>query len=119
MMKRDSALRDILVVVVLASLAAFLFLRQGPRDNAFEDALPERVVAEPDPYVDAQMIVGLTDGAAVGRLRSQLEITASTSLPLPGIQVWSLPDTLTVAEAVRVAQTLPGIRFAEPNFLFS
>ena len=100
-------------------MGAFLVLRSGPRDDAFEDVLPERVIAPPDRYVAGQILVGFTATGISAPIRSQIGVRSFEPLPLEGIELWSLPDDIAVPDAVDLVRSLPGVRFAEPNLRFS
>lgn len=118
-MERRRAVRDIAIFVGVATVGALLFFRSTSQDYSFEDPGPDRVIAAPDPYVRGQVLVGFTATARRSAIRDLFGIQSFRVLPIPGIELWSLPDDVMVRAAIQRLNDLPEVRFAEPNLMFS
>ena len=118
-MERRRVVRDVAIFAAVATLGAVLFLRSTSQDFTFEDPDADRVIVPPDPYVPGQVLVGFTGTARRGAIRDLVGIESFSSLPIAGIELWSLPEDVSVEAAIQRLQDLPEIRFAEPNLTFS
>ena len=118
-MQRRRVMRDVAVFVAVATGGALLFLRSTSQDYSFEDPGSDRVIAAPDPYLPGQVLVGFTATAGRAPVRELLGVQSFRKLPIAGIELWSLPEDVTVQAAIQRLRDLPEVRFAEPNMMFS
>lgn len=118
-MERRRIVRDVAIFAAVATVGALLFLRSTSQDFAFEDPEPDRVIAAPDPYVPGQVLVGFNAAAPRAALRDLLGIESFSALPMARIELWSLPDDVSVEAAIQRLKDVPEVRFAEPNLTFA
>ena len=118
-MGRTRVVRDVAIFVAVATVGALLFLRSTSQDYSFEDPDRDRVIAAPDPYVPGEVLVEFAPTTRPAPARDLLGIKSYSELPIADIELWSLPEDMTVQAAIQRLRDLPGVRFAEPNLTFS
>lgn len=68
-------------------------------------------------FVRGELVIGYRDGADVAGLARVLGGTLKTDWPQIKAALIALPEGLPVAKAQATAKNLPGLRYAEPNYV--
>ncbi len=68
-------------------------------------------------FIEGELVIGYEDGADAASLARQLGGTLKTDWSQINAALLTLPKGLPVAKAQATAQQLPGLRYAEPNYV--
>lgn len=109
----------------------FLFPKEASTEIFFLAEEPDSDTGYPDYVADSVLVVYETDDRTMASdsfsstaLSANAVIGATvtqefTDGVLPGCQVVSLPDDMTVDEAVKYYDSQPGVAYAQPNFIYT
>jgi subtilisin family serine protease len=82
---------------------------------------PAQPAADAPRFVPGELLVRVAPGdraASAETLEDEAGTEVEQRLPLPGLKLVSLPPGDSVPETARELEALPGVRYAEPNFIY-
>ena len=81
-----------------------------PRSNA-----PQVTLDPTRSFVEGQLIIGYKEGVDPAKVAAKLGATVNTNWPQINAALLDLPTGLTVAKAKETAESVRGLRYAQPN----